>query len=104
MAGCPSCSALMEHRSLARKPTGEVDLDLCFACHAIWFDQFESTQLTPGSVIDLFKVIHEHGGQHARPLADSSRCPRCRERLVLTHDIQRTNKISYYRCPRATAA
>ena len=98
-AGCPSCTAPMERRVFARKAGGDLELDLCFACHAIWFDQFESTQLMPGSVIDLFKVIHEHSDQGTRPLADSTRCPRCRERLVLTHDIQRTNKITYYRCP-----
>jgi hypothetical protein len=89
----------MERRAFARKAGGELELDLCFACHAIWFDQFESAQLTPGSVIDLFKLIHEHNDERARPLADSTRCPRCRERLALTHDIQRTNRISYYRCP-----
>jgi hypothetical protein len=98
-AGCPSCAAPMERRAFVRKPNGEVDLDLCFTCHAIWFDPFESTQLAPGSVIDLFKLIHENNDQHTRPLADSTRCPRCRERLLLTHDIQRTNKITYYRCP-----
>ena len=95
---CPSCAAPMQRQAFTRKPLGELELDLCFACHAIWFDQYESAQLAPGSVIDLFRVIHEHNDQPARPLADSSRCPRCREKLALTHDIQRTNKISYYRC------
>ena len=28
----------MERRGFSRKPRG-VDRDLCFACHAIWFDQ-----------------------------------------------------------------
>jgi hypothetical protein len=90
----------MERRSFARKAMGSVDLDLCFACHAIWFDQYESAQLTPGAVIDLFREIHEHNAERARPLADSTRCPKCRDRLALTHDIQRTNRISYYRCPK----
>ena len=95
---CPSCSGRMESRELNRKPLGAIELDLCFDCHAIWFDQMESAQLAPGSVLELFKQIHEHHGQPARPLADTLKCPKCRSRLTLTQDVQRTNRISYYRC------
>jgi hypothetical protein len=88
----------MERRMFARKPHGEVELDLCFSCHAIWFDQYESAQLTPGAVVELFGQIHAHHDQPPRPLGDVARCPACRGRLALTQDIQRTNRISYYRC------
>lgn len=91
----------MERRAFSRKSQGGVDLDLCFACHAIWFDQYESAQLTPGAVLDLFRQIHEHNDQPPRPLGETLRCPACRERLLLTQDIQRTNRISYYRCAAA---
>ena len=50
---CPSCSVPMLRRAFERKPFGALDLDLCFACHAIWFDRYESAQLTPGAVIEL---------------------------------------------------
>jgi len=95
---CPSCRVRMQRRALARKPEGNVDLDLCFDCNAIWFDQYESVALTPGAVIELFRVIHEHRDQSPRPLGEVMSCPACRERLKLTHDFQRTNRISYYRC------
>ena len=88
----------MEVRQFSRKPQGGVELDICFACHAIWFDQYESAQLTPGAVIDLFARIHEQRDQPPRPLGDRLRCPSCRDKLVLTQDIQRTNRIAYYRC------
>jgi hypothetical protein len=90
----------MRRQSFERKPVGQVDLDLCFDCHAIWFDQYESAQLTPGAVLELFRLIHEH---HAPPraVADHLRCPMCRGALQLTHDIQRTNRLAYYRCPEA---
>lgn len=90
----------MEVLHLGRQPHGSVELDLCYGCHAIWFDQFESAQLTPGAVIELFGRIHEHRDSTARPLADGARCPHCRERLVLTQDVQRTNRIAYHRCPK----
>jgi hypothetical protein len=32
-------------------------------------------------------------------MGDNPRCPRCRAGLLLTHDIQRTNRIVYHRCP-----
>jgi hypothetical protein len=89
----------MPRQTFERKPLGRVDLDLCFDCHGIWFDQFESAQLTPGAVIDLFRTIHEHRDASTRTIGDNLRCPVCHGRLQLTQDIQRTNRISYYRCP-----
>jgi hypothetical protein len=89
----------MLRRSFAGKLAGAVEIELCFACHALWFDQFESAQLTPGAVIELFGEIHAHHDQPPRPLAVECRCPRCRQRLKLTQDIQRGNRIAYYRCP-----
>ena len=95
---CPSCAAPMQRHTYPRKAQGGVDIDLCFACHAIWFDQYESAQLTPGAVLDLFREIHQHHDQPLRPLGDATRCPACRGRLQVTQDIQRTNRITYYRC------
>jgi DNA-directed RNA polymerase subunit RPC12/RpoP len=89
----------MRRQGFARKPLGAVDLDLCLDCQAIWFDAFESTQLTPGAVIDLFRVIEAQRDRSPHPLAPVMRCVSCRERLVFTHDIELTNRIVYYRCP-----
>lgn len=91
----------MEQREFDRKPLGKVELDMCFDCRAIWFDQMESAQLTPGAVIGLFRDIHAHDGQPPRPMGDAMRCPSCSDRLGLTHDFQRSNRITYYRCPRS---
>lgn len=88
----------MRRRELDRKPVGRVELDLCFDCHAIWFDQYESLQLTPGAVMTLFREIHEQPSRSARPLADRLPCPQCRKSLRLTNDIQRGTRIAYYRC------
>lgn len=89
----------MDKLVLQRSTHGELVLDICWDCHAIWFDQFESTSLAPKSVMELFRLIHEHREKPARPLADSMRCPVCPARLVLTQDLQKTNRISYHRCP-----
>jgi hypothetical protein len=89
----------MQAKSFSRKPNGGVEIDICFPCHAMWFDQFESAQLAPASIIQLFRDIHEHRDEPAREISRDSKCPRCAARLALTQDIQRTNRITYYRCP-----
>jgi hypothetical protein len=90
----------MEKRRFGRQHHGDVIIDVCWDCHALWFDQYESTSLAPRSVIDLFERIHEHRGKPARPLADSMACPHCRAKLALTQDYMRTNRITYHRCPK----
>lgn len=89
----------MEKLAFQRASAGEILLDICWDCHAIWFDQFESTSLAPTSVIELFRLIHDHRDKPARPLADSMTCPACPSRLVFTQDLQKTNRINYHRCP-----
>lgn len=96
---CPGCGAAMARQAFARKLAGTLDLDLCFDCQAIWFDAYESAQLTPGAVIGLFRTIEAQRARAARPLPEVLRCVACRGKLVLTHDIERTNRIVYYRCP-----
>jgi hypothetical protein len=96
---CPSCREAMGRQVFDRKTGGGVALDICFACHAIWFDPFESSQLTPGAVLKLFEEIHEKRDATGRPLAETCRCPVCRHALILTYDMERTNRITYYRCP-----
>ena len=95
---CPSCRAGMLVETFERKAGGSLDLDFCHSCQVIWFDQYESAQLTPGAVMKLFESIHRHRDARPRPLAQACLCPVCRQPLRLTDDIQRSNRISYYRC------
>jgi Zn-finger nucleic acid-binding protein len=44
---CPSCTQPMARKSFDAKLQGSLDLDICFACSAIWFDAYESARLTP---------------------------------------------------------
>jgi len=89
----------MRRQRFARRPEGEVVLDICFDCQAIWFDQFESSQLTPGATIELFRRVHERGAPVAKPIRENAACPLCRGRLKLTHDMQGNNRFVYHACP-----
>jgi ssDNA-binding Zn-finger/Zn-ribbon topoisomerase 1 len=95
---CPSCQAPMRAYNFARKLGGEVGLDLCFLCQGIWFDAYESLQLAPAGVVELFKLIHAHGDDLRQPLAGDLRCPRCKERLIASQDRVRSGLFNYLRC------
>ncbi len=88
----------MQSEHFERMSSGTVDVDICYACRAIWFDHMESAQLAPGGTIELFKKIHQHrdDGYHALPTRMP--CPRCRVPLKLTNDIVKSGRVSYYRC------
>lgn len=89
----------MSEQTLTGQLGTNVTIDMCLACQAFWFDGYESLKLAPGSVLKLFRLIGEQ--PQARPvvLSDHSTCPRCGLRLVPTHDLQRTTRFEYLRCP-----
>jgi hypothetical protein len=97
---CPSCHAVMRRETFAgRSFNGRgVDLDICYDCHGIWFDPFESAQLSPEAILQLFETIRKQDTA-ARPLAMTCACPVCHHALALTHDFERTNRLTYFRCP-----
>jgi len=75
-----------------------LDIDLCEACHAFWFDKYESLKLSPGSTLKLIKLIGELSAQGKPTISDNLQCPRCNARLLLTRDMQRSTRFSYWRC------
>jgi DNA-directed RNA polymerase subunit RPC12/RpoP len=77
---------------------GHVTVEVCTGCQAFWFDQFQSLQLSPGATLKLMKFIGEHSPLPKPSPADLLHCPRCATRLLLTHDIQRNMRFSYWRC------
>lgn len=82
-----------------RQLNGEVALDLCFPCQGIWFDEFESAQLAPAGVLELFRLLHQHQADQRQPWRDPLHCPRCREPLLHCLDSTRSGRFAYSRCP-----
>jgi hypothetical protein len=98
-ARCPSCRQPMLAKKFPRNTQGEVELDFCFACQGIWFDEYESVQIAPGGVIDLFKLLHEHRDEPRQPLAEPLACPRCNEKLLHGLDVAKHGgQFNYHRC------
>jgi hypothetical protein len=77
-----------------------LDVDYCAACRVIWFDRGEDLQLSPPGTLALFEIVAQPGtAPTPADLSRSMRCPTCRARLLLTHDMQRATKFQYWRCP-----
>jgi hypothetical protein len=80
--------------------TRPAEIEACAPCNLLWFDQHESTRLAPEAVLDLFKFISAAASGPRTVLASSFRCPRCSFALAFSHDLQRTTRFTYWRCPR----
>jgi Zn-finger nucleic acid-binding protein len=96
---CASCRAPMEALPLFNHLGSPVEIDVCWPCHVIWFDNLESTSLSAGSVIDLFKRIHQARDTGRNTVSLTPACPMCARSLALTSDLTRTGRFSYHRCP-----
>jgi DNA-directed RNA polymerase subunit RPC12/RpoP len=77
-----------------------VNIDLCGPCQALWFDQHESLQLTPGATLKLFGIIGDHANTPKARFPDVLRCPCCASRLLPVRDRQRNTPFRYWRCDR----
>lgn len=98
---CPNCSAKMALYSLPGHYDSKVDLDVCMDCNAIWFDQLESSMLSPDGTVMLFQLINERGGTStdaARKFSEGLRCVTCRDSMKLTQDSVRGTRFSYQAC------
>jgi hypothetical protein len=89
----------MQQQTLEGHVGRPVTIDVCPPCQSFWFDRHESLALSPGGTLALFRLIGDHSGKRSFSNADLARCPRCKARLRLTQDMQRTTRFSYLRCP-----
>jgi Zn-finger nucleic acid-binding protein len=96
---CPNCRAAMATQTVEAQG-GTLPIDACAACSVFWFDSLEDVRLTSKAVIGLFRYIGTAAATH-RPLASTLACPRCRHTLAFTHDVMRTTRFTYWRCPDA---
>jgi len=85
--------------SLPGRVRATIDIDLCFPCQGIWFDSFESLQLAPEGIIELFRLLGSHRDDPRRPRAPTVSCPRCAQVLLETRDLVKSGRFIYHRCP-----
>jgi hypothetical protein len=90
----------MEPREVERLYGRAMAIDLCRACHLLWFDDLELLQLSPGATLDLFATLGAGQEPNRRPLPARLQCPRCPGRLAEATDQQRGTRFAYLTCPR----
>ncbi len=79
-----------------------VEIDVCHDCNAIWFDQGESTQLSPDGTVALFQLINERGGASSTATSkfgEGLRCVTCGTGMRLTNDRVKNTRFAYQSCP-----
>lgn len=100
---CTNCSTLMSIYSLPGHYNQSIDIDVCHDCNAIWFDQWESTQLSPDGTVALFQLINERGGTSstaASKFGEGLRCVTCGTGMKLVNDRVKTTRFAYQSCPK----
>lgn len=97
---CPNCAEPAVEMTLETRVNSTLRVDVCAECQAIWFDKYEDLQLSPGSTLKMMKFIGAHSSQSIPPPAKTIRCPRCASVLLSTHDMARSTRFSYWRCPK----
>src|SRR3954467_4999530 len=96
---CPNCGADMKEMSVEGRLGTPISFLTCVTCQSFWFEMFHTLQLSPASTLQMMKFIGDHSSPTKMQMASELRCPECRAKLVFTHDMQRTTKFSYWRCP-----
>lgn len=75
-----------------------IEIDVCMACQAFWFDKYESLRLSAASTLQLMKLIGEPSTAKPSIITKALQCPRCSQALRLTNDMQRSTHFSYWKC------
>ena len=79
-----------------------VEIDVCHDCNALWFDQGESTQLSPDGTVALFQLINERGGASSTATSkfgEGLRCVTCGTGMRMTNDRVKNTRFAYQACP-----
>jgi Transcription factor zinc-finger len=100
---CSNCSTLMSIYRLPGHYGQQVEIDVCHDCNALWFDQMESSKLSPDGTVALFQLINERGGASstaASKFGQGLRCVTCGDGMRLTNDRVKNTRFSYQACSR----
>jgi len=96
---CPLCGGPMAGELYDGHYGTSLDLDVCHACNALWFDQRESQRLTPDATVQLINSMQARRDRAQAPQRADPRCLRCQGPLKETFDRVKGQVVSYFACP-----
>jgi Zn-finger nucleic acid-binding protein len=95
---CGNCGAPMRALRLAGHYGREVEVDLCAACHLVWFDPVESARLAGPGLLALIGEMAAAQALPHLPARPDLRCPRCRGALHEVHNRTRFGRSRQLEC------
>lgn len=101
---CVSCGQPTQTLLLAGHQGREVAVDLCAACHVLWFDGLESVHLSGRGVLNLLRAIQAAHAQPHQPLKSRLSCPRCGLGLSRAQNFTSLGPTAQHECPRGHGA
>ena len=101
---CGNCGAPMRALRLAGHYGQAVEIDLCAACHLVWFDAVESARLPGPALLELIGEMAAAQSLAHQPLNPAAVCPRCRGGLKTVHNQSRWGRSLQLECRRGHGA
>lgn len=95
-AACPGCSLPLYHVVLEGHYAKAVQVDLCVACHLVWFDAFESVRLSGLGWVQLLRAMLQPASQAVLPRIMA--CVRCHAPLSAVHNQTRFGHTAAMEC------
>lgn len=96
-APCPGCQQPLRHVELEGHYAKVVQVDLCSACHLVWFDAFESVRLSGLGWVQLLRaMLLQPVSQAVLPVKMA--CVRCNATLVGVHNQTRFGPSAALEC------
>jgi hypothetical protein len=96
-APCPGCQQPLRHVVLEGHYAKAVQVDLCTACHLVWFDAFESVRLSGLGWVQLLRAMLWQPVSHA-VFSSKMACARCHDPLVEVHNQTRFGHSAAMEC------
>lgn len=95
---CGNCNEPMAVLRLAGHYGRELELDLCAACHLVWFDRIESARLGGPALLALIGAMARAQTLAHRTLRPDAACPRCHGALKTVHNRSRWGRSLQLEC------
>lgn len=90
----------MHRLALAGHYGRQVEIDLCFPCHLLWFDSLESVRLAGAGMLSLIGEMALGQKEPHHLLGGAAKCPRCDGALKTVHNQSRWGPTLQLECLR----
>jgi hypothetical protein len=95
---CGNCRAPMQRLMLPGHYGRTVEVDLCGACHLVWFDLSETARLTGPALLDLIGAMARIQDLPHVTLRPEAGCARCGATLKTVHNRSRWGRSLHLEC------